>query len=66
MISYFPSSGIASLEEIVDGAREAFNMEHDLAVAVASFGIVSPFGRTQKSGGLKHIGFLVVSGKRIH
>ena len=35
-------SGITSFEEIIAGAVEAFNMDRDLAAALAAFGLVSP------------------------
>jgi len=38
---YIPRNGIASFEDIVNGAREAFNMEHDLASALAAFGMLA-------------------------
>jgi hypothetical protein len=34
------SSGITSFEEIIEAAGEAFNMERDLAAALAAFGMV--------------------------
>ncbi|KZT41045.1 Cloroperoxidase [Sistotremastrum suecicum HHB10207 ss-3] len=38
---YLPHNGIASFEQIVNATREGFNMEHDLAGALAGFAMLA-------------------------
>jgi len=38
---YIPRNGVASFEQIIVAAREGFNMEYELAAALAAFGILS-------------------------
>lgn len=38
---YIPRNGIASFSQIIEGTREGFNMEYELAAALAAFGMLA-------------------------
>ncbi|TFL05778.1 Chloroperoxidase [Pterulicium gracile] len=38
---YIPRSGVATFEQLIAGAQEAFNMDYNFAMAVSAFGILA-------------------------
>lgn len=45
----YPSSGVATFEQLIAGAQEAFNMDYNFAMAVSAFGIVSQISEAMLS-----------------